>query len=151
MRADNRRSNSSAFRLQHNATIMQRLQELRTLVTSAFVQLAITEREQRTVGGAKNARIVEEYEINTALIEALNSVEKRAAIETGQEQEFANRPRTAQPWPDSTKQPACSTSIRAQLLIIIWLATPRVRGTISRPRPSTSAALAALSEIAPAR
>jgi hypothetical protein len=81
---------------------MQRLQELRTLVTSAFVQLAITEREQRlialqerwgglrqaraaiaagdyaaamrtglvcrklrTVGGAKNARVVEEYEINT--------------------------------------------------------------------------------------
>jgi hypothetical protein len=29
---------------------------------------------------------VEEYEINTALIESLNSVEKRAAIETGQEQ-----------------------------------------------------------------
>jgi hypothetical protein len=41
----------------------------------------------RTVGGAKNARVVEEYEINTALIEALNSVERRAAIETGQEQE----------------------------------------------------------------
>jgi len=117
-------AHSSAFRLQHNATIMQRLQELRTLVTSAFVQLAITERNQRlialqerwdglrqaraalaagdyaaamrtglvcrklrTVGGAKNARVVEEYEINTALIEALNSVEKRAAIETGQEQE----------------------------------------------------------------
>jgi hypothetical protein len=38
-----------AFRLQHNATIMQRLQELRTLVTSAFVQLAITERDQRLI------------------------------------------------------------------------------------------------------
>jgi hypothetical protein len=120
-------AHSSAFRLQQNATIMQRLQELRTLVTSAFVQLAITERHQRlialqecwdglrqaraafaagdyaapmrtgvvcrklkTVGGAKNARVVEEYEINTALIEALNSVEKRAAIETGQEQENVN-------------------------------------------------------------
>jgi hypothetical protein len=109
------------------ATIMQRLQELRTLVTSAFVQLAATERDQRfdcvtgtlgrftasesgfcgwrlrrgdedrvvcrklkTVGGAKNARVVEEYEINMALIEALNSVEKRAAIETGQAQENVN-------------------------------------------------------------
>ena len=120
-------AHSSAFRMQQNATIMQRLQELRTLVTSAFVQLAITERDQRlialqerwdglrqaraafaagdyaaamrtglvcrklrTVGGAKNARVVEEYEINTALIESLNSVEKRAAIETGQEQENVN-------------------------------------------------------------
>ena len=44
----------------------------------------------RTVDGAKNARVVEEYEINTALIEALNSVEKRPAIETGQEQENVN-------------------------------------------------------------
>jgi enoyl-[acyl-carrier-protein] reductase (NADH) len=47
-------------------------------------------RKLRTVGGAKNARVVEEYEINTALIEALNSVERRAAIETGQEQENVN-------------------------------------------------------------
>jgi hypothetical protein len=38
-----------AFRLQHNATIMQRLQELLTLVTSAFVQLAVTERDQRLI------------------------------------------------------------------------------------------------------
>jgi hypothetical protein len=35
--------------------------------------------------GQQRAREVEEYEINTALIEALNSVEKRSAIETGQE------------------------------------------------------------------
>ena len=116
-------AHSSAFRLQHNATVMQRLQELRTLVTSAFVQLAITERDQRLIAlqerwdglrqaraalaagdyaaamrtgvvsrrirwvGGKDGREVEEYEINTALIESLNSVEKRAAIETGQEQE----------------------------------------------------------------
>ena len=33
------------------------------------------------------ARTVLDYEINTALIESLNSVEKRAAIETGQESE----------------------------------------------------------------
>jgi hypothetical protein len=105
---------------------MQRLQELRTLVTSAFVQLAITERDQRLIAlqerwdglrqaraafaagdyaaamrtgfvcrrvrwvGGKDGREVEEYEINTALIESLNSVEKRAAIETGQESENVN-------------------------------------------------------------
>ena len=118
---------SAGSNLQRNAAVMQRLRELRTLVTSAFVQLAITGRDQRlialqerwdglrqtraaiaagdyaaamrtglvcrklrTVGGAKNARVVEEYEINTPLIEALNSVEKRAAIETGKEQENFN-------------------------------------------------------------
>ena len=41
-------------------------------------------RKKRWVGG-KEGQAVTEYEINTALIESLNSVEKRAAIETGQE------------------------------------------------------------------
>jgi hypothetical protein len=121
-----RGANGSAFRLQQNAAIMQRIQELRTLVTSAFVDLAITERDQRLLAlqdrwdslrqakvaianndyaaamrtgvmcrrirwvGGKDGREVEEYEINTALIESMNSVEKRAAIETGQEQENVN-------------------------------------------------------------
>ena len=31
--------------------------------------------------------MVEEYEIDTAAVEALNSIEKRAAVETGREQE----------------------------------------------------------------
>ena len=35
-------------------------------------------------------RVYREYEIDTGVIEALNSVEKRAAIETGQEQENVN-------------------------------------------------------------
>jgi hypothetical protein len=105
---------------------MQRIQELRTLVTSAFVELAITERDQRLLAlqdrwdslrqakvaianndyaaamrtgvmcrrirwvGGKDGREVEEYEVNTALIESLSSVERRAAIETGQEQENVN-------------------------------------------------------------
>jgi hypothetical protein len=43
-------------------------------------------RRIRWVGG-KDGREVEEYEVNVALIESLNSVEKRAAVETGQEQE----------------------------------------------------------------
>jgi phage terminase small subunit len=42
-------AHSSAFRLQHTATIMQRHQDLRTLVTSAFVQLAVTDRDQRLI------------------------------------------------------------------------------------------------------
>jgi len=42
-------------------------------------------RKLRSIGHGKNAKIVPEYEINTGLIEAFNSVEKRSAIETGQE------------------------------------------------------------------
>ena len=42
-------------------------------------------RKRRMIGSGNNACEVVEYEINSALIEALNSVEKRAAIETGQE------------------------------------------------------------------
>jgi len=111
------------MRLQQKAEVMQRIQELRTLVTSAFVQLTVCERDQRLLAlqerfdglrqarlaraagdyeammrtgfvcrrirwvGGKDGREVEEYEINTALIESLNSIERRAAIETGQEQE----------------------------------------------------------------
>jgi hypothetical protein len=41
-------------------------------------------RKKRWIGG-KDGYEVTEYEINTALIESLNSVERRAAIETGQE------------------------------------------------------------------
>jgi hypothetical protein len=47
-------------------------------------------RKLRTVGSGKEARIVEEYEIDTGMVEAMNSVEKRAAVETGQEQENVN-------------------------------------------------------------
>jgi len=46
-------------------------------------------RKVRWIGG-KDGREVVEYEINSALIEALNSVEKRAAIETGQEVDRAD-------------------------------------------------------------
>ena len=114
------------MRLQQKAEVMQRIQELRTLVTSAFVQLAVCERDQRLLAlqerfdglrqarlaraagdyeammrtgfvcrrirwvGGKAGREVEEFEIDTALVESMNSVEKRAAIETGQEQENLN-------------------------------------------------------------
>jgi hypothetical protein len=45
----------------------------------------------KSVRGKNNVqRVYREYEINTPLIESLNSVEKRAAIETGQEQENVN-------------------------------------------------------------
>jgi hypothetical protein len=40
---------------------------------------------RKSIGSGSNAQVVEEYEINTALIESLNSLEKRAATETGQE------------------------------------------------------------------
>ena len=42
----------------------------------------------KSVRGKNNAqRVYREFEIDTGVIEALNSVERRAAIETGQEQE----------------------------------------------------------------
>jgi hypothetical protein len=45
----------------------------------------------KSVRGKNNVqRAYREYEIDTGAIEALNSVEKRAAIETGQEQENVN-------------------------------------------------------------
>ena len=46
-------------------------------------------RKKRWIGGKDGYEVIE-YEINTALIEALNSVEKRAAIETGQEMDRAD-------------------------------------------------------------
>jgi len=49
------------------------------------MRTGIVARKLRSIGSGKDAQVVEEYEINTGLIEALNSVEKRAAIETGQE------------------------------------------------------------------
>jgi phage terminase small subunit len=45
----------------------------------------------KSVRGRNNVqRVYREYEIDTGVIEALNSVERRAAIETGQEQENIN-------------------------------------------------------------
>jgi hypothetical protein len=46
-------------------------------------------RKKRWIGGKDGYEVIE-YEINTALIEALNSIEKRAAIETGQEVDRAD-------------------------------------------------------------
>ena len=45
----------------------------------------------KSVRGKNNVqRVYRQYEIDTGVIEALNSIEKRAAIETGQEQENVN-------------------------------------------------------------
>jgi hypothetical protein len=101
-------AHASAARLLHNATICTRLQALRSAMTASFLQLAITERDQRLIAlqecwdglrqarlafavgdfapavrtgfvcrrirwvGGKDGREVEEYEINTALIESMN-------------------------------------------------------------------------------
>jgi hypothetical protein len=53
---------------------------------AAAMKTGVVTRRVRWVGG-KDGREVLEYEINTALIESLNSIERRAAIETGQEPE----------------------------------------------------------------
>jgi hypothetical protein len=115
-----------------DASVCSRIAELKQLVcintTQKFLELAITERDQRlmaiqdrwdrlreaivaraagdykrmmatgvvcmklkSVRGKNNVqRVYREYEIDTGAIEALNSVERRAAIETGQEQEHIN-------------------------------------------------------------
>jgi phage terminase small subunit len=122
-----RGAKQSAARLLNNADVRSRIGELRAENSAEFLQLAVTEREQRllalqerfdglrqarlaraagdygammrtgfvirklrSIGSGKDAQIVEEYEIDTALVEAMNSVERRAAIETGQEQENVN-------------------------------------------------------------
>ena len=116
-------ANANAARLMRDDSVSSRINQLRNASAASFLQLAVTDREQRLLAlqerfdglrqarlafavgdfeaamrtgfvcrrirwvGGKDGREVEEYEINTALIESMNSVEKRAAIETGQEQE----------------------------------------------------------------
>ena len=119
-------ANANAARLMRDDSVSSRINQLRNASAASFLQLAVTDREQKLLAlqqrfdglrqarlafavgdfeaamrtgfvcrrirwvGGKDGREVEEYEINTALIESLNSVEKRAAIETGQEQENVN-------------------------------------------------------------
>ena len=54
---------------------------------AAMMRTGIVCRKLRMLGSGANATAVEEYEIDVSAIEALNSVERRAAIEIGQEQE----------------------------------------------------------------
>jgi len=51
----------------------------------AMMKTGVVCRKLRSVKDGNAVRVVEEYEIDTAAIEALNSIERRAAIETGQE------------------------------------------------------------------
>jgi hypothetical protein len=50
----------------------------------------IVRRRYKSVGTGKYTQIVEEYEIDHAAVECLNSIERRAAIETGQEVDRAD-------------------------------------------------------------
>ena len=52
---------------------------------AAMMKTGIVCRKLRSIGSGKDAQVVEEYEIDTSAVEALNSMERRAAIETGQE------------------------------------------------------------------
>jgi hypothetical protein len=55
----------------------------------AMMKTGVVVRKKRWIGG-KEGYEVEEFEIDTGAIEALNSIEKRAAIETGQEADRAD-------------------------------------------------------------
>src|SRR5262252_1570399 len=52
---------------------------------AAIMKTGIVCRKLRSIGSGKDAQVVEEYEIDTSAVEALNSIERRAAIETGEE------------------------------------------------------------------
>ena len=122
-----RGAKQSAARLLANANVRSRVSELRREIESGYIDLQITERDerlkaaqerwngmremiqarktgdwsralktglcvrkQRVIGAGKNAKIIEDYEVDTALLDALASLEKQVAIETGQWTETQN-------------------------------------------------------------
>jgi hypothetical protein len=56
----------------------------------AMMRTGFVIRKLRSIGSGKDAQIMEEYKIDPPLVEAMNSVERRAAIEPGQEQDNVN-------------------------------------------------------------
>ena len=122
-----RGAKQSAARLLANANVRSRVSELRREIESGYIDLQITERDerlkaaqerwngmremiqarktgdwsralktglcvrkQRVIGTGKNAKIIEDCEVDTALLDALASLEKQVAIETGQWTEKQN-------------------------------------------------------------
>jgi len=57
---------------------------------SRALKTGLCVRQQRVIGAGKNAKIIEDYEVDTALLDALASLEKQVAIETGQWTEKQN-------------------------------------------------------------
>ena len=51
---------------------------------SRALKTGLCVRKQRVIGTGKNSKVIEDYEVDTALLYALASLEKQAAIETGQ-------------------------------------------------------------------
>jgi len=78
-------------RFQRLAAIQDRWDRVRAAINAraredyeAMMATGVVCRKKRWIGG-KEGYEVDEYEIDTGALEALNSIEKRAAIETGQE------------------------------------------------------------------
>ena len=57
---------------------------------SRALKTGLCVRKQRVIGTGKNAKIIEDCEVDTALLDALASLEKQVAIETGQWTEKQN-------------------------------------------------------------
>ena len=79
-------------RAQRLLAIQDRWDRVRTAIDArsredyaAMMKTGVVCRKLRSVKDGNAVRVIEEYEIDTAAIEALNSIERRAAIETGQE------------------------------------------------------------------
>jgi hypothetical protein len=51
---------------------------------SRALKTGLLVRRERVIGTGKNAKLIEEYEVDTALLDAMASLEKQVAIETGQ-------------------------------------------------------------------
>jgi len=122
-----RGAKQSASRLLANADVRSRVSELRREIESSYIQLQITERDERlkadqerwdgmreviqarktgdysralktgllvrrerVIGTGKNAKRIEEYEVDTGLLDTMAALEKQVAIETGQWTEKQN-------------------------------------------------------------
>jgi len=122
-----RGAKQSAVRLLANAEVRSRVSELRREIESSYIQLQITERDERlkadqerwggmreviqarktgdysralktgllvrrerVIGTGKNAERIEEYEVDTGLLDTMAALEKQVAIETRQWTEKQN-------------------------------------------------------------
>jgi phage terminase small subunit len=84
-------------RLERLVAIQDRWDRVRTAINAraredypAMMATGVVIRKERSIRDGRDSRVVFDYEIDTSAIEALNSIEKRAAIETGQEVDRAD-------------------------------------------------------------
>jgi phage terminase small subunit len=60
------------------------IQARKTCDCSRALKTGLVVRQERVIGSGKNAKLVEEYQVDTALLAAMADLEKQVAIETGE-------------------------------------------------------------------